>query len=101
MSAEEKQDQDPIKFCDGLDTFIRRIGHVVMWTNGILIFASKGNSSVVEYISSLTTYCCPTFFPSILFNLNISVAINFVISEDLSSTEVIPQQPHFNFRILS
>ena len=39
MSAAEKQEQVPIKFSDGLDTFIRRIGHVVMWTNGILIFA--------------------------------------------------------------
>jgi TRAP-type mannitol/chloroaromatic compound transport system permease small subunit len=39
MSAEEKQEQVPIKFSDGLDTFIRRVGHVVMWTNGILIFA--------------------------------------------------------------
>jgi TRAP-type mannitol/chloroaromatic compound transport system permease small subunit len=39
MSAEEKQEQIPSKFSDGLDTFIRRIGHVVMWTNGILIFA--------------------------------------------------------------
>ncbi len=39
MSAEEKQEQVPSKFCEGLDTFIRRIGHVVMWTNGILIFA--------------------------------------------------------------
>ena len=39
MNAAEKQEQVPIKFSDGLDTFIRRIGHVVMWTNGILIFA--------------------------------------------------------------
>ena len=39
MNAVEKQDQIPNRFCDGLDTFIRRIGHVVMWTNGILIFA--------------------------------------------------------------
>ena len=39
MSAEEKQEQVPGKFSDGLDTFIRCIGHVVMWTNGILIFA--------------------------------------------------------------
>jgi len=39
MNAVEKQDQNPNRFCDGLDTFIRRIGHVVMWTNGILIFA--------------------------------------------------------------
>jgi len=27
MSAETKQEQIPNKFCDGLDTFIRRIGH--------------------------------------------------------------------------
>ena len=39
MNAVEKQDQIPNRFCDGLDTFIRRIGHVVMCTNGILIFA--------------------------------------------------------------
>ena len=39
MSAEEKQEQVSGKFSAGLDTFIRRIGHVVMWTNGILIFA--------------------------------------------------------------
>jgi len=39
VSAEEKPEQAPSKFCDGLDAFIRRIGHFVMWTNGILIFA--------------------------------------------------------------
>ena len=38
MSAEEKQEQIPNKFCDGLDTFIRRVGHVIMWANVILIF---------------------------------------------------------------
>ncbi len=38
MSAETKQEQIPNKFCDGLDAFIRSIGHVVMWTNGTLIF---------------------------------------------------------------
>ena len=39
MSDETRQEKVPSKFCDGLDTFIRRTGHVVMWTNGILIFA--------------------------------------------------------------
>lgn len=38
MSAVEKQDQISNRFCDGLDSFIRRIGHVVMWANVILIF---------------------------------------------------------------
>ena len=38
MSAEEKQDQISNRFCDGLDSFIRRIGHVVMWANFVLIF---------------------------------------------------------------
>ncbi len=38
MSAEEKQEKIPNKFCDGLDSIIRRVGHVVMWTNLILIF---------------------------------------------------------------
>jgi TRAP-type mannitol/chloroaromatic compound transport system permease small subunit len=38
MGAGTKQEQIPSRFCDGLDTVIRRIGHVVMWTNGILIF---------------------------------------------------------------
>ena len=38
MSAETKSDQVQNDFCDALDTFIRSIGHVVMWTNGILIF---------------------------------------------------------------
>ena len=37
MSAEENQKQVPNSFCEGLDNFIRRIGHVVMWTNGVLI----------------------------------------------------------------
>jgi len=38
MSTEETQEQVPHKFCDGLDAFIRRIGHFLMWTNVILIF---------------------------------------------------------------
>lgn len=38
MSAEETREQVPNKFCDGLDTFIRSIGHVVMWSNFVLIF---------------------------------------------------------------
>ena len=38
MSTEEKQEQVPNKFSDGLDAFIRSIGHVVMWTNFVLIF---------------------------------------------------------------
>jgi TRAP-type mannitol/chloroaromatic compound transport system permease small subunit len=37
MSAESQPDQIPNKFCDGLDAFIRSIGHVVMWANGVLI----------------------------------------------------------------
>ena len=37
MSAETKPDETPNKFCDALDAFIRSIGHVVMWSNGILI----------------------------------------------------------------
>jgi TRAP-type mannitol/chloroaromatic compound transport system permease small subunit len=37
MSTETKQEEIPNKFCDGLDTFIRSIGHVVMWANGILV----------------------------------------------------------------
>jgi TRAP-type mannitol/chloroaromatic compound transport system permease small subunit len=31
-------DKAPNKFCDALDGLIRRIGHVVCWANGILIF---------------------------------------------------------------
>ena len=38
MSTETQPEQVPSKFCDGLDTLIRSIGHVVMWTNGLLIF---------------------------------------------------------------
>jgi TRAP-type mannitol/chloroaromatic compound transport system permease small subunit len=29
----------PNKFCDGLDNFIKALGHVVMWTNGFLVIA--------------------------------------------------------------
>ncbi len=38
MNAEAKQEQVLDRFSDGLDKFIRGIGHVVMWTNGVLIF---------------------------------------------------------------
>jgi len=38
MSDEAKREQVPSKFCNGLDTLVRSIGHVVMWCNGILIF---------------------------------------------------------------
>ena len=38
MSTETEHEKVPNKFCDGLDAFIRGIGHVVMWTNGVLIF---------------------------------------------------------------
>ena len=38
MRSETQQEQVPNKFCDGVDAFIRNIGHVVMWTNVILIF---------------------------------------------------------------
>lgn len=37
MSAEAKPDAVPCKFCDALDALIRGIGHVIMWTNGILV----------------------------------------------------------------
>ena len=37
MSAETKSDMVPCKLCDALDAFIRSIGHVIMWTNGILV----------------------------------------------------------------
>lgn len=30
-------EQAPNRFCDALDGFIRGIGHVVMWSNGVLI----------------------------------------------------------------
>jgi len=35
MNAETEQ--VPNRFCDALDGFIRGIGHVVMWSNGVLI----------------------------------------------------------------
>ena len=38
MSDETKSDPGPNKFSDTLDTVIRSIGHVVMWTNFVLIF---------------------------------------------------------------
>jgi len=38
MSVQETQDQIPHKLCDGLDAFIRHIGHFFMWANVILIF---------------------------------------------------------------
>ena len=38
MQTETVQEPAPNAFCDGLDTFIRSIGHFVMWTNVILIF---------------------------------------------------------------
>jgi len=38
MQTETTMEQAPSKFCDGLDTMIRSIGHVVMWANVILIF---------------------------------------------------------------
>ena len=38
MNDETKPEPASSKFCDGLDAFIRSIGHVVMWVNGILIF---------------------------------------------------------------
>lgn len=38
MSDETKLEQIPSKFCDGLDAFVRSIGHVVMWANFVLIF---------------------------------------------------------------
>ena len=37
MSSDLKPEQVPNKFCDALDAVVRNIGHVVMWTNGILI----------------------------------------------------------------
>ncbi len=39
MNTEAMQEQNPNKFCDGLDAFIRIIGHAVMWTNIVLIAA--------------------------------------------------------------
>lgn len=38
MQTETEQEQAPNRFCDGLDAMIRSIGHVVMWTNVLLIF---------------------------------------------------------------
>lgn len=38
MSDEAKPNEISNKFSDGLDAFIKSIGHVVMWTNFILIF---------------------------------------------------------------
>ncbi len=38
MNAEAKPEQASNKFSDVLDAIIRNIGHVVMWTNGVLIF---------------------------------------------------------------
>jgi len=37
MTAEANVEQVPNKFCDGLDKFIMSIGHVVMWTNVVLV----------------------------------------------------------------
>ncbi len=38
MSNEAQQEQVPNRFCDGIDAMIRSIGHVVMWSNFILVF---------------------------------------------------------------
>ncbi len=38
MSDAAKEEQVPNKFCDWLDAFIKGVGHVVMWANGILVF---------------------------------------------------------------
>lgn len=38
MSKETNQEQVISRFSDNLDRIIQRIGHVMMWTNGILIF---------------------------------------------------------------
>lgn len=38
-NSEHEAEQVPSKFCDALDTVIKSIGHFVMWTNVILIFA--------------------------------------------------------------
>ena len=37
MNAEANQEQVPNKFSDGIDAVIRGIGHVIMWTNLVLI----------------------------------------------------------------
>ena len=39
MNAEANQEQVPNKFSDGIDVVIRGIGHVIMWTNLVLIAA--------------------------------------------------------------
>lgn len=39
MNAEANQEQVPNKFSDGIDAVIRGIGHVIMWTNLVLIAA--------------------------------------------------------------
>ncbi len=38
MSNDAQQEQVPNRFCDGIDAMIRSIGHVVMWSNFILVF---------------------------------------------------------------
>ena len=38
MSNEVEQEHVPNPFCDGIDKMVRSIGHVVMWSNFILIF---------------------------------------------------------------
>ncbi len=38
MSNEAQQEHVPNRFCDGIDAMIRSIGHVVMWSNFILVF---------------------------------------------------------------
>lgn len=38
LIMEEIEKKVPSRFCDTIDRFINRIGHVVMWSNGILIF---------------------------------------------------------------
>ena len=38
MNTGNGQDRMPNGFSDGLDAFIRTIGHVMMWTNFVLIF---------------------------------------------------------------
>ena len=38
MNTGNGQDRMPNRFSDGLDAFIRTIGHVIMWTNFVLIF---------------------------------------------------------------
>jgi TRAP-type mannitol/chloroaromatic compound transport system permease small subunit len=37
MNAEANQEKVPNKFADGIDAVIRGIGHVIMWTNLVLI----------------------------------------------------------------